>query len=489
MTPPNPRPSPLLLPVVLAATFMSGFDTNVVNIALPAIRGELHAGPAALELVVSGYIFAYAAGLITGGRLGDLYTYRRLFLIGMAGFTVASMLCGLAQSPVELVGARILQGLTAAAMVPQVLATIMANFDAGDRTRALAWFGVTAGASGVVGQVLGGLLISADVAGWGWRTVFFLNLPVGAVMLAVAVRVLPARTLDRRPGLDPVGLIGITAALALALAPLSFGREQGWPLWTWVCLVAAVPCLLAVLAYERRLAAAGGDPLIDLDFFRRRSTVFGILINVAFMATFTSGIFAVTLLLQEGFGLSALHAGLAFAARGALVVPAPMVGRRVIAAHGQARAIVLGCGIDIVTLIALGVALHGFGGHIWLGWVVIGNALLGFGNMLILPAALGVTVATVEPHQAGSASGVVNTTQQFSGAVGLAVLGTLFFAVAGSEPGRGEYATAVEAVLWVHLVLIVGAAALALRLDRARTPTVVVAQPDSAQSAQAAADR
>jgi EmrB/QacA subfamily drug resistance transporter len=461
----QPRQSRLLLPVILSAIFMYGFDLNVVNVAIPSVQSNLHAGDSALELVVGGYAFAYAAGLITGGRLGDLFSYRRMFLIGMAGFTIASILCGLAQNPAELVLARLLQGATAAAMVPQVLALIMASFEQQERTRALAWFGVTAGVSGVFGQVLGGLLISADIAGWGWRVIFFLNLPVGVIVLAFAARVLPHTTLGRRPGLDPVGLVGITGALSLALAPLAFGREQGWPVWTWICLIAAIPVLALVVGYERRLAARGGDPLLDSTLFRPATNV-GLLVNVAFMATFTSSIFVLTLLLQRGLGLTALQAGLSFAPMAVCGVIAPMAGKRLIAAHGHARTILIGCAVDVGAFVLLATALNAFGGAISLAWLICGLALLGFGNTLILPAAIGATVATVQPTQAGAASGTLNTTQQFSGAAGLAVIGTVFFSFLGHRPNANSYAHATQAALWINLGLVAVMACLTVLLGR-----------------------
>ena len=256
-----------MLPVVLAATFIYAFDFNVVNVALPTLQRDLHAGPVALELVVGGYAFTYSAGLVTGGRLGDLFGYRLMFLSGMAAFTASSMLCGLSTTPSQLVAARLIQGLTAAAMVPQVLALITATFPPTERTRAFAWFGVTGAVSGVVGQVLGGLILDANVAGLGWRAIFFVNLPIGAVVFALAHRILPRLTTDRRPSLDLIGVVGISGALALALVPLTLGRSEGWPTWMWIALAASVPAMTLALRFERSLARRGGDPLMDLSLF------------------------------------------------------------------------------------------------------------------------------------------------------------------------------------------------------------------------------
>src|SRR6266567_1045277 len=169
----------LMLPVVLLAMFMAGFDIWVVNVAAPSLQRDLHVSDAALQLIVGGYAFMYASGMVTGGRMGDLVGYRRMFMIGVATFAAASLLCGLAQSPAELIGARLLQGLTGAAMVPQVLALITATFPAPERSRALAWFGVTMGLAFVSGQILGGLLLQANILGLGWRAIFLVNVPVG----------------------------------------------------------------------------------------------------------------------------------------------------------------------------------------------------------------------------------------------------------------------------------------------------------------------
>jgi MFS family permease len=218
-----------MLPVVLMAMFMAGFDIWVVNVAAPSLQRDLHVSDAALQLIVGGYAFMYASGMVTGGRLGDLLGYRRMFMIGVASFATASLLCGLAQSPAELVTARLLQGLTGAAMVPQVLALITAIFPVSERSRALSWFGVTIGLSFVSGQILGGLLLQANVLGLTWRPIFLVNVPVGALALIAAVLVVPRAGGQRRPRLDPVGALGVSAALALALVPLTLGHDEGWP--------------------------------------------------------------------------------------------------------------------------------------------------------------------------------------------------------------------------------------------------------------------
>lgn len=468
----NLRRSRLLLPVALAAVVVYGFDTNVVNVALPELQDELGAGPVALELVVGGYAFTYAAGLVTGGRLGDLVGHRRMFLVGLAAFTAASGLCGIAGTATELVLARLLQGLAAAALVPQVLALITTNFTGRERLRALAWFGVSGAMSGVLGQVLGGLLLVADVLGLGWRAVFLVNIPVGAALYALAHRVLPRTTASGRPAFDPVGVVAVSGALVLALVPLVVGRGAGWPWWTTALLVASVPAALLALAHERRLARRGGNPVLDLTLFRHRTFGAGLGVAVAFMAFFASSIFVTSLLLQDGLGLTPLQAGLAYVPFCLLGVVAPLLGGRLVTALGPAAVIRIGCTLDAAAIVLLATVLSARGADAGVPWLVAGLALIGLGNTLVLPTYLGVTLSAVRPEQAGAASGTLNTTQQFAGAAGLAVIGTVFFAVLGAEPSASAYADAAATTLWIDLALVAAMAALTALLPRpaARRP-------------------
>ena len=485
---PDPRRW-LMLPVVLSATFMYGFDLNVVNVAIPSLQHDLHAGQAALELVVGGYSFTYAAGLVIGGRLGDIFSYRRMFLVGMTAFAVASVLCAVSRNPVELVAARVVQGLTAAMMVPQVLALVTSVFTAPhERARALSWFGVVAGLAGVFGQVLGGFLISANVLGLSWRVIFLLNLPVGAVVLGFAVWLLPKAGPGRRPRLDFVGVLSVSGALALALLPIIFGRTTGWSAWTWACLAAAVPALAGALWWERRLASRGGKPLLDLTLFHNRSFSLGLAVNVVFMAAFTSFIFVMSLLLQSGLGLTPLRAGLAFGPMAVTGMAGPLVGRRLIVRTGPGPVLLLGAGFSALGVVVIATALQLQGGGVALGWLVAGLAVGGFGNTLILPAAIGSTLGGVRRDQAGVASGMLNTTQQFAGTSGLAVIATVFFSVLGVQLGRPHFAHAAEDVAWIELGLFATLAALAVVTTRltaaaAKPPAVPAAAPAQAAPA------
>jgi MFS family permease len=424
----------LLLPTILCGTFMASFDYMVVNVAAPSFRTDLRAGPAALELIVGGYAFTYASGMVTGGRLGDLVGHKQAFITGMAGFTLASLLCGLAQTPAQLVGARMLQGLTAALMAPQVLALITAAFSAADRARALAWFGVVLGLGGVIGQVLGGVLLEANLFELGWRTIFLVNVPVGALAIIAAREVLPAGV--RGAGrLDLVGAAGISAGLGLALAPLVLG--QGYYL-----LLVAVPALAAALAWERRAK----QPLLPLTLFRERAFSVGLLVNVAFMVSFGGLMFVLTLLLQTNLGLRPLAAGLTFLPLALASMATSLIGPRLVAKFGLA-VLAAGAMTELLGLVSLAIELHG--ADLAVAWMLAPLTVIGAGSGLVLPALIGLVLQGVPPKQAGAAAGVLTTSQQFAAATGVAALGAVYFA-------KGN----AELVAWLDAGLIAAMAAL-----------------------------
>ncbi|OON82587.1 MFS transporter [Streptomyces tsukubensis] len=432
----------------MSAFFMYGFDAQVVNVALPSLRQDLHAGEAALELIVGGYVFVYAAGLVTGGRLGDRLGYRKMFLLGMAGFTVASALCAVSQTPTELVISRLVQGFTATAMVPQMLALVTVIFPPEERPRALSWYGVTAGLAGILGQVLGGLLLIADIAGLGWRAIFLVNVPVGAVLVTLGIRLLPRTVPDKQPRLDLLGMVGVSGSLGLALVPLIFGRGLGWPGWIWAFLAIAVVTMGLTVRWERRVGRAGGQPLLDMTLFRSSVFKIGMAMNAAFMLFFMSMSFILSLFVQDGLGLSPLRAGLCFVplAVGAMVTS--LVGRRLIAAHGL-WIMTLGAAITTVSALTVAVGLHVVKDGNAVPVLLVALALMGLGNGLILPSLVGVPLSAIAPAQAGAASGMLSTFQQFASVTGLACVGTLFFSTLGHAKSAAAYAHATEISAWV----------------------------------------
>jgi EmrB/QacA subfamily drug resistance transporter len=488
--PPSPpsRLGPMVV-VLLSAWFMAQFDFFVVNVAAPSFQHELDAGPAALQLIVGGYIFAYAGGMITGGRLGDLYGYRRLFVGGMIAFALASLLCGVAASSTQLVVARLLQGLTAAVMVPQVLAVITSVFPAETRPRALGWYGAAGGLGSIAGQVLGGLLLTADVFGLGWRAIFLINVPIGAVAAVLAVRLLPRRIEPgHRARLDPLGAFGIAATLALLLVPLVLGHELGWPAWTWICMAAALPAGALTTTWQRRLGARGGQPILDMALFRVGSYVAGIAASAAFLAYFASFMFTLTLLLQDGLGLSAFHAGLAFAPMGVLFCVTALFGSGLVARFGL-RVVLFGGVLTATGLLLLALRLHLAGVHAGLPWVSPLIALVGAGNGLVLPHLIGIALVRIRSHQAGVGSGILTTAQQFAGSAGIAIIGTVFFVVASAHPGAAGLARGMATSLLIDSGLLAVVIALVgyNRRVAEREPAAAPAGAPAAAAAPAAA--
>ena len=294
------------LPIVLSATFMSLFDVFVVNVAAPSVQHELHASSATLELIVAAYSFTYAAGLVTGARLGDLVGRRRMFVVGLGLFVVASFLCGVAPSSGVLIAGPLAQGL------PQVLAMLTVSFPPAERPRAFSLFGATVGLGTVSGQILGGVLLHLNILGLGWRPIFLVNVPIGIAAIVGAYRLLPesrARVADR---LDPLGVVLLSTGIGAITAPLVLGRSQHWPLWTWASFLTGAVLVTTFLWWERRLGERGGHPLLPLTLFRHRAFNVGLLVNLGFFSFFGSVLLTLTIFLQEGVHDSPLTAGLTF---------------------------------------------------------------------------------------------------------------------------------------------------------------------------------
>jgi MFS family permease len=461
-----------MLLVLLAATFLVRFDFFVVNVAALSLGTDLGAGATALELIVGGYAFAYAGGMITGGRLGDLHGHRRLFVLGVIAFTVTSLLCGITVTAGQLVLARLAQGLAAALMVPQVLAVITSGFPPHARGRAFAGYGIASGLGSIAGQVLGGALVQADVAGLGWRLIFLVNVPIGVVTAIVAARVLPDRGDAPRTGLDPLGTLGLSGALALLLVPLGLGQPAGWPAWTWVCLALAVPVGLATVRWEQVLGRRGRSPVLDLRLFRLPSFRLGLVAGVAFNAYFGSLMFTLSLLLQAGLHLGPFAAGLVFSPMGVCFSLTALYGGRLFARFGLGS-LVWGSLVTAAGLALLAAGLHVSGAGVGVAWVLFCLALVGSGNGVVLPSLMGASLTHVRPESAGVASGVLATSQQFAVSGGVAVIGALYFGVVGAGTGGAAHAAAMRWALWVDVVLVLAVigAVLALKRNRPTTPS------------------
>ena len=454
-----------LLGVLLVVPFMSQADATIANVATPSIHTDLGASGAMLELVVGSYLIAFAVLLITGARLGQSHGYRRLLILGVGLFAAASLLCGLAPNPITLVAARVLQGFGAALMFPQTLTGIQLNFTGAQRTRAIGLYALALSAGAVVGQILGGALISADIAGSQWRAIFLINVPVGVLVVAAAVRYLPTDALptaSRR--LDLRGVVALSAAMLLLVLPLTLGRSQGWPVWAWLCLGASVPAALAFLAIERRVAAQGGSPLVNVTVLARPAVCWALLTLMAATGSYYALLFTLAQYLQQGLGRSPLVSGLtlvpwvaAFGLAGQLVRRLPP--------RAKPAAPAAGCLLLALAYALISTVLFA-GQHGELLLVV----LLGFGGLGlgIQFSSLIVHVTDVVPADyAPDISGVSTTTLQIGAAVGVAAFGTLYLSLnASTATGAATHAFAVTTAALTTIALLAAAAAYRATMTR-----------------------
>ncbi|MCW2666735.1 MAG: drug resistance transporter, EmrB/QacA subfamily, partial [Frankiales bacterium] len=432
----GPPASPYLgLGIILSATFVQLLDASIVTVAVPAIQADLGASFASIQLMIAVYVLAFACTLVTAARLGDIHGRKRLFLIGMAGFTVASALCGLAPSATVLVLSRGLQGVMSGLMFPQVLSVIQVTFRPEERGKALGIFGAVIGLATTLGPLLGGALIELDVLGLGWRAIFLVNLPIGLAALALAVPFLTESRSPQADRLDLVGALLVVVGLFLVIFPLVEGRARGWPLWIWAMLAGSAVVLTAFVAYERRLAQRAGSPLMAVDLFAERAFDTGLVVTVLFFSGLTSFFFTLMLYLQIGFSFSALEAGLTTLPFALAVGVASGASDGLTARLGRGVLLLGALGMaGGFTVLALTVAAADTGVS---GWQLVpGMALAGLGTGLFVAPLTGILLAHIAPRDIGSASGVFTTTQEFAGALGLALIGVVFFGFLAGNADR-----------------------------------------------------
>ena len=445
--------------VMIGAATMDLIDLTIVNVALPTIHSDLGASGTQLEWVISAYMLAFAAALIVSGSFGDLLGRKRMFLGGIAVFGLASLAAGLAQSPGELIGARVVQGTAAAAMIPQLLATFRAIFDGEERGKAFGIYGAVLGFAAAIGLVLGGVLTQADLFGWGWRTVFFVNLPLAAVSLVAAWSLVP-ETYDPEAGRPDLLGAGLLAVAIVAIAyPLLEGHALGWPAWSWLMLAAGAAGLLVLGAREERRPRAGVAPLLRPNLLRVPAFSAGLLVQAAFSAGLQGFSVTFVIWIQSGMGFSPLGAGLtllAFSVGSFLLAPvavplAQRHGRRILSVGGLLMAAgVLG--------VVLGTGGVGHGSDPWP--VVPGLLIAGMGLSLLIIPLVNVVLAAVPREIAGGAGGTFSTAQQLGGAIGVAVVGTVFFSQLESHPFTEAFKHSAPVVIGLFLA----AALLALAL-------------------------
>ena len=414
------------LPVLLLALFMVLLDTSIVTNGLATLQRDLRASSSEAQFVLTSYTVAYGVLLITGGRLGDLYGRRRLFLLGLLGFTVSSALCGLAWSPLALIAFRVVQGLTAALLFPQVTSFIQVLFPPAERPRAFGLQGAIIGLGIIAGPLLGGFLIDANLFGALWRPIFLVNVPIGMAALFWAARVLPESKAATARGLDVAGAALLALALGLLIYPIVEGREQGWPGWLIGLLVVSLSLLNAFVLYQRRLLALGRTPLVQLSLFSDRSFAVGAGIAFVFQSSVLSYFVAMSLFLQAGLGYGPTQAALLLIAYQVSIAVSSLLSARLGATLGR-NILTLGTLLLIVgltgTLLILNATALNYQGYELIPALVISG--LGFG--CIAAPLQSVILSRVNPVFAGSASGVLATVQQVGSALGVAIIGVLLF--------------------------------------------------------------
>ncbi len=425
------RAASLALLVVLFASFMDLLDVTIVTVAAPHIAADLNASPAQLQWMLAAYTLALGSGLITGGRIGDDYGRRRVFLAALAAFAVASAACALAPTAGALIAVRAVQGLAGGFMVPQVFGIIRSSFEPAAMAKAFGAYGAVQGLASVAGPLIGGALVDADLWGLGWRTIFWINIPVALVALVLGWRVLPDSRAAARSRLDGVGALLAAVGVLLVLLPLVQGRDWGWPTWGWALLAAGVLVLAGFLRYESALARRGGEPVLDPDLLRVRPFVAGLAASVLFFGGLASFFLVVSIYLQAGTGRSAWDTGLVILpyAIGSMLTS----GAGVALAARAGRALLLTGSLTLAASQALLWWLVRDGSTTPGYWPLAGAMLLGgLGLGLGAPILVNVVLAGVPGRRAGAAGGVLSTVNQIGGAVGVAVLGTVFFNAASS---------------------------------------------------------
>jgi MFS family permease len=457
-----------MLVVLLLGQFMALVDVTIVNVAMPTIGKDMHASGSSLQLVVAGYTVCYAMLLITGARLGTLYGRRTMYLLGVSVFTLASLVCGVAPTSVVLIIARFVQGAAAAVMIPQIISVIQVRFSGKDRAVALSGYGVVLSAGGVFGLVLGGILVNANLFGYGWRPVFLVNVPIGLLVALLVPRLVPADEPRGDRKLDLIGLAIAVAAVFLVVFPLVLGHEVGWAPWTYVCIAIGLVLAVVFVPVEQRIAANGGDPLVRLDVFHSPGLGAGILTLTCSMIPYGGFLFVFALHLQSGLLDSALKAGLIFAPMSTVFGVVGFYWRKL---PGAVRTMIAPISLGLCALAYVGLSLATRNGTqdsamMWISLIVLGAALGAGVSPLITQSLTGVPMT-----KAADASGLVTTTLQLGQVVGVAAFGSIFLSLLHGPFTVHSSAHAMSTTsYWLALLAAVGlvpAVALARVVARA----------------------
>jgi EmrB/QacA subfamily drug resistance transporter len=413
--------------VVALAFVMDLLDSTIVNVAIPSIQTNLGASYSTIQWIVAGYSLAFALLLVTGGRMGDVFGYKKLFMIGVGGFTIASLLSGIAWNPNILIATRLFQGSMAALMVPQVISVMQIMYKPAERGAINGLFGALGGLAASLGPIVGGLLIKANIFNWDWRPIFLINVPVGIFGLIAAARYLPNGKSSQPLKLDLVGTGIVLATLFLLVFPLIQGRELGWPAWSIIMMLCSLPLLVILAWWQRVKMKKDGSPLVVPSLFKKRSFSVGMLVNIIFEGMMVSFFLTFTLVLQIGLGFSPIHAALtgvptALGIAGTMALFGDKLVPKLGSRSMSIGAVVIAIGLAYITLI---LHRYGLGVHSW--QFIPGLLCFGVGMGLTFVALFSSILNDVDVKHAGSASGVLNAIQQVGGAIGIAVIGVIFF--------------------------------------------------------------
>jgi EmrB/QacA subfamily drug resistance transporter len=451
----------LALAVMLVGPLLGVIDFFIANIGINSIRTSLHAGFGEIELVIAGYGLTYAVCLITGGRLGDIYGRKKIFILGLIGFTSTSALCGLAANATFLVIWRLLQGCTAAVMFPQALSFIHVNFSDSAKRLAFSIYGAALGFGSILGQILGGFLIQANVLGLGWRPIFLINVPIGLATVAVAWLVLRESHSEKPPRLDPIGTVLLSLALFLFSLPFMEGRDAGWPAWAWIALAASVPLFAVFLRWENRLALRGATPLVEPRLLQDRGFLVGIGITCIYFAGHSSMLLVLCLFLQLSLNLNPFQAGLSLAPFSFGFLLGSTFSGKLNGYLGR-KSLHVGTAVLAVTLAALALEASSIHGQQSFLFVFL-CFLYGIGRGLVTTPLFNTVLSGVPAQNAGAAAGIVSTAQQVANSVGIAVLGAVAFSVIPHRATAADYAHGFVLSSVVNLFMV-GAASILLFL-------------------------
>jgi MFS family permease len=445
-----------LLVTLLAGQAMASMDAEILVIAAPSLRADLHASDAQLQLIVGMYTLAFGALVVTGARLGDAFGHGRVFLLGLTTFTLSSLAAGLAPTASVLIGAVALQGVAAALMTPQVLSIIQLHFDGERRARAIGAYSMVLAVGVATGMVLGGLLVTAHLLAAAWRPALLLNAPVGVLVLLSARRHLPEAPPGTRVRIDPAGAAALAVALLALIIPLTFGRDAGWPIWVWPSLVACGLLLAGFVRHERRIAARGVEPLFDLDLLKLPGVAAGVGAVTLMMACYAGFLVSLTLHLQGGLGFSPLKAGLIFAAYAGGFATASLTWTRV-AVTLRERLPIAGPLVMAATLFALGMIARS--GR-WPATIMTPLLLVAGAAHACAFSPLAARLTTVvSTEQTGALSGLLLTASLVGQVLGIAVFVGVYLSAA--PQGSAHAFVLTTRALGVALIALGGCASLA----------------------------